>query len=85
MLWLPVPTPPPTWPQDVCIELDLRDATTLPAAIRKTLRVVSAVPRMEAFIGAVCERVYMKGAPFMPPHIDGTTDPSKVGGGLAWG
>ncbi|GIM00811.1 hypothetical protein Vretimale_5731 [Volvox reticuliferus] len=64
--------------QDVCIELDLRDATVLPSAIRKTLRVVGAVPRMEAFIGAVCERVYLKGAPFVPPHIDGTTDPSKV-------
>ncbi|EFJ49191.1 hypothetical protein VOLCADRAFT_117327 [Volvox carteri f. nagariensis] len=64
--------------QDVCIELDIRDATTLPAAVRKTLRVVGAVPRMEAFIGAVCERVYIKGAPFVPPHIDGTTDPSRV-------
>ncbi|GIL44765.1 hypothetical protein Vafri_2272 [Volvox africanus] len=64
--------------QDVCIELDLRDATALPAAVRKTLRVVGAVPRMEAFIGAVCERVYLKGAPFVPPHIDGTTDPSRV-------
>ncbi|GLC33253.1 hypothetical protein PLESTM_000040900 [Pleodorina starrii] len=64
--------------QDVCIELDVRDATTLPAAVRKTLRVVGAVPRMEAFIGAVCDRVYVKGAPFVPPHIDGTTDPSRV-------
>ncbi|GLI64985.1 hypothetical protein VaNZ11_008410 [Volvox africanus] len=64
--------------QDVCIDLDLRDATALPAAVRKTLRVVGAVPRMEAFIGAVCERVYLKGASFVPPHIDGTTDPSRV-------
>lgn len=67
--------------QDVCIELDIRDATTLPAAVRKTLRVVGAVPRMEGFIGAVCERVYLKGAAFVPPHIDGTTDPSRVSNG----
>ncbi|KAG2450781.1 hypothetical protein HYH02_004618 [Chlamydomonas schloesseri] len=64
--------------QDVCIELDLSDATTLPAAVRKTLRVVDAAPRMEAFIAAVCEAVYKRGAAFVPPHIDGTTDPNRV-------
>nr|BAI63221.1 basal body protein [Chlamydomonas reinhardtii] len=64
--------------QDVCIELDLSDATTLPAAVRKTLRVVDAAPRMEGFIAAVCEAVYKRGAAFVPPHIDGTTDPNRV-------
>ncbi|PNH02559.1 hypothetical protein TSOC_011452 [Tetrabaena socialis] len=64
--------------QDLCVELDLSDATTLPAALRKTLRVVGAVPRMEAFIGAVCESVYRAGAAFVPPHLEGCTDPSKV-------
>lgn len=39
--------------QDVCIELDTGDATALPTATRKLMRVVSAVPRMEAFIGEV--------------------------------
>lgn len=39
--------------QDVCIELDAEDATLLPGAARKLLRVVGAVPRMEAFIGQV--------------------------------
>lgn len=68
----------PTPPQDVCIELDLSDATTLPAAVRKTLRVVDAAPRMEGFIAAVCEAVYKRGAAFVPPHIDGTTDPNRV-------
>jgi hypothetical protein len=36
--------------QDVCIELDLGDATQLPGCVRKLMRVVSAAPRMEAFI-----------------------------------
>jgi hypothetical protein len=40
--------------QDVCIELDVGDATTLVTAVRKLMRVVSAVPRMEAFIAEVC-------------------------------
>ncbi|GFH06263.1 uncharacterized protein HaLaN_00865, partial [Haematococcus lacustris] len=39
--------------QDVCIELDVSDVTALTTHLRKLLRVVSAVPRMEAFIGEV--------------------------------
>jgi hypothetical protein len=39
--------------QDACMALDVSDATLLPAAARKLLRVVSAVPGMEAFISQV--------------------------------
>lgn len=35
------------------MELEVGDATSLPAAVRKVMRVMSAVPRMEAFIAEV--------------------------------
>lgn len=44
--------------QDVCVELEVRDATSLPAAVRSMMRVVSAAPRMERWIGDVCQAVY---------------------------
>ena len=56
----------------------MSDATTLLPAVRKALRVVDAVPQMEAFISDVCEAVYRRGAAFVPPHLDGTKDPRKV-------
>ena len=65
--FLPLPlTHPPATPvphtsllsQDVCVELEVRDATSLPAAVRSMMRVVSAAPRMERWIGDVCQSVY---------------------------
>lgn len=48
------------WPtQDVAIELEVGDATSLPTAARKLVRVVSAVPRMEAFIAEVRSLVFV--------------------------
>ena len=40
------------------MELEVNDPTGLPEAARKLLQVVSAAPRMEAWIGQVCESVY---------------------------
>ena len=40
------------------MELEVADPTGLPAAVKKLLQVVMAAPRMEAWIGQVCESVY---------------------------
>ena len=46
--------------QDVAIALEVPDATTIPAAVAKLLRVVAGLPRLEAFVGQVCEvRLHM--------------------------
>ncbi|KAG1659544.1 hypothetical protein FOA52_016167 [Chlamydomonas sp. UWO 241] len=44
--------------QDVCIELDVCEPTSLPPSARKLMRVVVATPRMEAWMGEVCGAVY---------------------------
>ena len=41
--------------QDVCISLEVADPTSLPAAISKVLRVIATLPRLERFVGEVCE------------------------------
>lgn len=41
--------------QDVAIALEVPDATTVPAAVAKLVRVVASLPRLEAFVGQVCE------------------------------
>ena len=41
--------------QDVCISLEVADPTSLPAAISKVLRAVATLPRLERFVGEVCE------------------------------
>lgn len=41
--------------QDVCISLEVADPTSLPAAISKVLRVLATLPRLERFVGEVCE------------------------------
>ena len=41
--------------QEVCITLEVADPTSLPAAITKLLRVVATLPRLERFVGEVCE------------------------------
>ncbi|MEW5316929.1 MAG: hypothetical protein WDW38_008268 [Sanguina aurantia] len=64
--------------QDVCISLDLSDATTLPASVRKLLRVVAAVPRMERCIGDICEVVFKQGAGYLPQALSGCSDPNRV-------
>lgn len=64
--------------QDVCISLDLSDATTLPASVRKLLRVVAAVPRMERCIGDICEVVFKQGGAYLPQALSGCSDPNRV-------
>eukprot|EP00798_Chlamydomonas_sp_ICE-L_P019229 gene19229-25854_t len=70
--------------QDICIELDVSDATSLPATTRKLMRVMAAAPRMETFIAEVCEQVYNAGAAFVPPALQGRSDPGQVIGILAY-
>lgn len=41
--------------QEVCISLEVADPTSLPAAITKLLRVVATLPRLERFVGDVCQ------------------------------
>lgn len=41
--------------QDLCIALETPDATGLPSAVRRLLHVIAAVPRLERFVGEVCE------------------------------
>ena len=41
--------------QDVCISLEVADPTGLPAAISKVLKVIATLPRLERFVGEVCE------------------------------
>ena len=48
--------------QDSCLELQLRDATLLPGAIRKMCRALAALPPMEAFIRDVCALVLSRGS-----------------------
>ena len=43
--------------QNVCIQLELADPVLLEGAVAKLLRVVGAVPRMEAFISEVCKEI----------------------------
>ena len=56
-----------SWPalplQDVAIALEVPDATTVPAAVAKLLRVVASLPRLEAFVGQVCEVRQHMGVP----------------------
>ena len=58
--------------QDTCMEMEVADPTGLPAAAKKLLQVVSAAPRMEAWIGQVCEAFYGGGG--------GETSGTKQGG-----
>ncbi len=41
--------------QDVCISLEVADPTSLPAAVSKVLRAVATLPRLERFVGEVCQ------------------------------
>ena len=64
----------PPWlnAQDCCIVLDTDDATLLPAAAQRLTRVSAALPRMEAFVSAVCEAVYLRGGDaLLPPALRG--------------
>ncbi|GMH32940.1 hypothetical protein BSKO_00774 [Bryopsis sp. KO-2023] len=54
--------------QDVCVSLDLNDATRLPSSILKLVRVVESLPQLEAFVGKVCEVVFKSGAMFLPQN-----------------
>ena len=64
--------------QDACVRLDLSDPFALPAAVAKLLRVVAAVPRMENFIGSVCEVVLREGTVHLPHDVAFAPEPSHV-------
>jgi len=64
--------------QDACVRLDIGDMYSLSSAIAKLLRVVAAVPRMEAFIGSVCETVLKDGHPFLPPAVQAAPEPHHI-------
>jgi hypothetical protein len=66
--------------QDACVGLDLSDATQLPTAARSLARTSGAVPRMEAFIGAVVDFVYVRASDVLPLELRGDVpkDPTKV-------
>ena len=64
--------------QDTCVRLDLADPFALPAAVAKLLRVVAAVPRMENFIGNVCEVVLREGTVHLPHDMAFAPEPSHV-------
>lgn len=51
----------PVHVQDCCVELELSDATLLLSSLRKLLRVVTGVPRLEAFVSAVCTAIFHEG------------------------
>lgn len=57
--------------QDACIAVEVDDATRLPAALLRLLRVVAAVPRLERFVSDVCQVLRPgfdpKPAPPLPP------------------
>ncbi|KAL0019238.1 hypothetical protein WJX79_004955 [Trebouxia sp. C0005] len=63
--------------QDVCISLEVADPTSLPAAISKVLRVLATLPRLERFVGEVCEAVYRQGQQFVP-EAHARQDPASV-------
>ena len=49
--------------QDSCREVQLQDASLLPAALRKMCRALAALPPMEAFVREVCTLAVSRGAP----------------------
>lgn len=49
--------------QDSCLELQLAEATQLPASLRKVRLALSALPKMEAFIRDVCALVLYESPP----------------------
>ncbi|KAK9820170.1 hypothetical protein WJX72_007055 [[Myrmecia] bisecta] len=63
--------------QDLCIALELADPTALPAAAHKLLRAVASLPRLERFVGEVCEAVFRRGHAFIPA-AHANEDPSAV-------
>ena len=48
--------------QDSCREVQLQDASLLPAALRKMCRALAALPPMEAFVREVCTLAVSRGA-----------------------
>jgi hypothetical protein len=58
--------------QDACVTVELDDATKLPSAVAKMMRVLGAVPQMEHFISLCCESVFRHGRSFLPPHVEHT-------------
>lgn len=53
------------------------DATLLVPSVRKLLRVVSTVPRLEAFVSATCQAVIQDGAEFLRADAN-VANPQRV-------
>ena len=64
--------------QDACIKVELDDPTLLSQSMAKLLRIVAAVPKMERFVGAVCEAVLQDGVNFIPQDVREIPDPKEV-------
>ncbi|KAK9857180.1 hypothetical protein WJX84_007612 [Apatococcus fuscideae] len=52
--------------QDVCIAMEVSDAMQLPGALHKLLQAVAAIPKLERFVGDVCEVVFEAGRTCLP-------------------
>ena len=64
--------------QDACLKVELGDPTSLSQSLAKLLRIVAAVPRMERFVGAVCEITLQDGISFAPKDVKGSPEPKDV-------
>ena len=64
--------------QNACLKLELGDPTVLSQSVAKVLRIVAAVPRMERFVGAVCEVSLQDGVTFIPKGVKGQPEPKDV-------
>ena len=64
--------------QDACLKVELSDPTVLSQSLAKLLRIVAAVPRMERFVGAVCEVSLQDGINFIPKDIKNMPEPKDV-------
>lgn len=69
--------------QDVCISLEVADPTSLPAAISKVLRVVATLPRLERFVGDVCEVTPFVCSTHHIPKLPLSVTAYKLGAGMA--
>lgn len=68
--------------QDVCIALEVTDAMQLPGALRSLLQAVATIPKLERFVGDVCEVICDCCCILLPPpppsntcmHLGGCED-----------
>eukprot|EP00775_Hariotina_reticulata_P013264 gene13264-13394_t len=64
--------------QDVCVVLELKDATLLVPNLRKMSAVMGAIPRLEAFVAQVCELCFRQGLMYVPEELVQDLNPGAV-------